>query len=56
MHRRQMHAPHTYATRFRLNGGNVFLLQQSLGHTTMVMVQKYVHIANRVVAQVSSGA
>jgi hypothetical protein len=44
---------HTYATRFLLNGGNVFLLQQSLGHTTLAMVQKYVHIANRTAAQVN---
>ena len=44
---------HTYATRFLLNGGNVFLLQQSLGHTTLAMVQKYVHIANRTAAEVS---
>ena len=44
---------HTYATRFLLNGGNVFLLQQNLGHTTLAMVQKYVHIASRMAAQVS---
>lgn len=44
---------HTYATRFLLNGGNVFLLQQSLGHTTLVMVQKYLHIASRTAAQAS---
>ena len=44
---------HTYATRFLLNGGNVFLLQQNLGHTTLTMVQKYLHIANREAAVVS---
>ena len=46
---------HTYATRFLLNGGDVFLLQQNLGHTTLTMVQKYVHIASRTAAQVSQG-
>ena len=44
---------HTYATRFLLNGGNVFLLQQNLGHTTLSMVQRYVHIASRTAAQAS---
>ena len=44
---------HTYATRFLLNGGNVFLLQQNLGHTTLAMVQRYVHIANRMAARAS---
>ena len=44
---------HTYATRFLLNGGNVFLLQQNLGHTTLDMVLRYVHIANRMAAQAS---
>ena len=44
---------HTYATRFLLNGGNVFLLQQNMGHTSLTMVQKYVHIAARMAAQES---
>ena len=44
---------HTYATRFLLNGGDVFLLKQNLGHTTLAMVEKYVHIVNRMAAQVS---
>ena len=44
---------HTYATRFLLNGGNVFLLQQNLGHTSLTMVQRYVHIASRMAALIS---
>ena len=41
---------HTYATWFLLNGGDVFLLKQNLGHTTLAMVEHYVHIASRDVA------
>ena len=44
---------HTYATRFLLNGGNLFLLQQNLGHTSLEMVRRYLHIASRMVAQIS---
>ncbi len=44
---------HTYATRFLLNGGNVFLLQQNLGHTSLTMIQRYVHIASRMAALAS---
>ena len=38
---------HTYATQFLLNGGDVFLLKQNLGHTTLAMVEHYVHIASQ---------
>ncbi|NQW22494.1 MAG: tyrosine-type recombinase/integrase [SAR202 cluster bacterium] len=38
---------HTYATSFILNGGDIFLLKQNLGHSTLVMVQNYLHIASR---------
>ena len=41
---------HTYATWFLLNGGDVFLLKQNLGHTTLAMVEHYVHMASRDVA------
>ena len=35
---------HTFATSFLENGGNIYLLQQILGHTTLDMVKKYVHL------------
>jgi integrase/recombinase XerD len=37
---------HTYATDFLRNGGNAFALQLSLGHTTTLVTQHYVHLAN----------
>ena len=46
---------HTYATRFLLNGGNVFLLKQNLDHTSLAMVERYVHIASQMAAVVSQG-
>ena len=38
---------HSYATDFLLNGGDVLLLKHNLGHTTLVMVDQYVHLASR---------
>ena len=41
---------HTYATMFLINGGDVFLLKQNLGHTTLTMVENYLHVASQVAA------
>lgn len=35
---------HTFATTYLENGGNIYSLQQILGHTTLDMVKKYVHL------------
>lgn len=36
---------HTFATRYLENGGNIYALQQILGHTSLDMVKRYVHLA-----------
>lgn len=37
---------HTFATKYLMNGGDLFSLQQIMGHTTLDMVRKYSHVAS----------
>lgn len=36
---------HTFASHFMMNGGNILVLQRSLGHANLTMTMRYVHLA-----------
>ena len=44
---------HTYATHFLINGGDLLLLKQNLGHSSLTMVEHYRHVASQIAAVTS---